>query len=54
MSEEGSEEECSPTEDAYAMFKALHDPNYLLSDVYVMFAKLMELGIKDLYNQGNH
>lgn len=35
------------------MFRTLHDPNYLLSDLYILFAKVMELGIKDLYHQGD-
>lgn len=36
-------------EDAYFIFKELHNPVYLFADLYALFAKVMELGIKDMF-----
>jgi hypothetical protein len=40
-------------EDVYQVFKAMHDPQHLFADLYNLFCKVMELGIKDMFFQGN-
>jgi len=34
------------------MFLTLHDPKYLYADLFSLFSKIMELGIKDLFFEG--
>lgn len=36
-------------EDAYSVFKVIHDPVHLQDDLYNLFSRLMDLGIKDLF-----
>ena len=34
------------------MFRELHNPEFIFADAYLMFEKIMELGVKDLYYVG--
>ena len=34
------------------MFRELHSPEYVFADAFLMFEKLMELGIKDMFYVG--
>jgi hypothetical protein len=38
--------------DSYAVFRELHNPEFIFADAYLMFEKIMELGVKDLYYVG--
>ena len=38
--------------DSYAVFRELHNPEFIFADAFLMFEKIMELGVKDLYYVG--
>ena len=38
--------------DSYAVFRELHSPQYVFADAFLIFEKIMDLGIKDLYYIG--
>jgi len=40
------------TKNSYQIFRELHSPEHVYADTYLMFEKVMELGIKDLYYKG--
>ena len=39
--------------DSYAVFRFLHSPEHIFADSFLLFEKLMELGIKDMFYKGN-
>jgi len=39
--------------DSYAVFRFLHSPEHIFADAFLLFEKLMELGIKDMFYKGN-
>lgn len=53
QSQEKSSEESEEAEDEALRSKKLllelHDPKHLWSDSYILFERLMDLGVKDLY-----
>ena len=40
------------TVDSYAVFRELHNPEYIFADAYLLFEKIMDLGVKDMYYVG--
>jgi hypothetical protein len=40
------------TKNSYQVYKELHRPEHVYADSYLIFEKIMELGIKDLYYKG--
>ena len=38
--------------DSYAVFRELHSPEYIFADAYLLFEKIMDLGIKDMFYVG--
>lgn len=38
--------------DSYAVFRFLHSPEHIFADSFLLFEKLMELGIKDMFYKG--
>ena len=39
--------------DSYAVFRELHSPEYIFADAFLMFEKIMDLGIKDMFYVGD-
>ena len=39
--------------DSYAVFRELHSPEYIFADAFLLFEKIMELGIKDMFYVGD-
>ena len=38
--------------DSYAVFRELHSPEHIFADAFLMFEKIMELGVKDMFYVG--
>ena len=38
--------------DSYAVFRELHSPEFVFADAFLMFEKIMDLGIKDMFYVG--
>jgi len=38
--------------DSYAVYRELHSPEYIFADAFLMFEKIMELGVKDMFYVG--
>ena len=41
------------TVDSYAVYRELHNPEFIFADAYLMFEKIMDLGVKDMYYVGD-
>ena len=41
-----------PALDSYAVFRELHSPEFVFADAFLMFEKIMELGVKDMFYIG--
>ena len=39
--------------DSYAVFRELHSPEHLFADAFLIFEKIMDLGIKDMFYVGD-
>ena len=39
--------------DSYAVFRELHSPEFIFADAFLMFEKIMDLGIKDMFYVGD-
>ena len=39
--------------DSYAVFRELHSPEYIFADAFLLFEKIMDLGIKDMFYVGD-
>jgi len=39
--------------DSYAVFRELHSPEFIFADAFLLFEKIMELGIKDMFYVGD-
>ena len=37
---------------SYAVFRELHNPAHIFADAFLMFEKIMDLGIKDMFYVG--
>jgi hypothetical protein len=40
------------TANSYRVYRELHSPEHVYADTYLIFGKVMELGVKDLYFKG--
>ena len=40
------------TIDSYAVFRYLHSPEHVFADAFLLFEKIMDLGIKDMFYVG--
>ena len=38
--------------DSYAVFRELHSPEHIFADAFLLFEKIMDLGIKDMFYLG--
>ena len=38
--------------DSYAVFRELHSPEHIFADAFLLFEKIMDLGIKDMFYVG--